>query len=121
MMMNARMLVLLLLVGFFGCGSPIQEERVTPPSVTPQEAIRAALNQVVETGQAGSAIGGMMQHIEALKASDPATAAVLEEGANQLMSMDAGNPEAAKAKARELLTRLDSGGGGGQSGGSPPE
>ena len=46
-----------------------------------------------------------MQQIEALKATDAATAAALEADARSLMSMGPG--EAAKAKAKQMLSKLE--------------
>lgn len=97
-----------LLVGVLGCGSGIREKAVTPPSVTPKEAIKSALNQVVQSGQVGSEIGAVMQQLEALKATDAATATALENDARSLMSMGSG--EAAKTKAKQMLSKLEGGG-----------
>ena len=109
-MMKRRVLLLVLLVGISGCGGSIDEESVTPPSVTPKDAIKAALEQVVQTGQAGSEIGGVMGDIEKLKSDDPATAAAMEQGVNELMTIGASNPAQAKKKAQELLQKLNAGG-----------
>ncbi len=103
-----KLLLLALLVGTFGCGTEVREESVTPPSVTPKEAIKSALDQVVQSGQVGSEIGAVMQQIEALKATDAATATALETDARALMSMGSG--DAAKAKAKEMLGKLGGGG-----------
>ena len=106
----ARMLVPVLLLSLLGCGGGIKEEKVTPPTVTPKEAIQKALTPIAETGQVGSEVGGVMQNVEALKASDAALADTLQKGLSELMSMS-GNPEGAKQKAKELLGKLNAGGG----------
>jgi hypothetical protein len=109
-MWKSKLLSAALLAGVVGCGGSIRQETVTPPSVTPKEAIKAALGPVSQTGQVGSEIGAVMLQIEALKATDAATAAALEEDARSLMSMGPG--EAAKAKAKQMLSKLEAGGGG---------
>jgi DNA-binding FrmR family transcriptional regulator len=91
-----------------GCGGGIQTESVTPPRVTPKEAIKSALDQVVQSGQVGSEIGAVMQQIEALKATDAAMATALEDDARSLMSLGSG--EAAKTKAKQMLSKLQGGG-----------
>jgi len=106
----ARMLVPVLLLALVGCGGSIKEEKVTPPTVTSKEAIQKALTPIAESGQVGSEIGAVMQDVQALKASDAALAETLQKGLNELMSMS-GNPEGAKKKARELLVKLNGGGG----------
>jgi hypothetical protein len=103
-----KLVLMALLLGTLGCGGEVREEAVTPPSVTPKEAIKSALDQVVQTGQVGSEIGEVMQQIEALKATDAATATALENDARALMSMGSG--EAAKTKAKEMLGKLGGGG-----------
>ena len=59
---------------------------------------------LVETGQIGSEIGVMMQALDQMKATDAAKAEALREKANQLMSLP--NPQAVKAKAKEMLGML---------------
>ena len=51
-----------------------------------------------------------MLQLEALKATEAATVAALEEDARAWMSMGPG--EAAKTKAKQMLSKLDGGGGG---------
>lgn len=109
-MSAVRVLAPVLLLALVGCGSGIKEERVTPPTVTPKEAIQKTLTSVAETGQVGSEIGAVMQQVEALKGSDAALAETLQKGLSELMSMG-GNPEGAKQKAKELLGKLTAGGG----------
>jgi len=101
------LVVLCLVVSVVGCGDGVQTEAVTPPTVTPKDAIKASLSQVAETGQVGSEIGAVMQHISALKATDAALATTLEKDVNGLMSMGSG--DAAKAKAKEIIGKLGGG------------
>jgi hypothetical protein len=109
-MWKSKVLSAALLAGVVGCGGSIRQETVTPPSVTPKEAIKAALGPVSQTGEFGSEVGSVMLQIEALKGTDAATAAALEEDARALMSMGPG--EAAKTKAKQMLGKLEGGGGG---------
>jgi hypothetical protein len=105
---KSKLLAAVLLAGVVGCGGSVRTESVTPPSVTPKEAIKSTLDQVAQSGQVGSEIGAMMQQIEALKSTDAATAAALEADARSLMSMGPGEP--AKAKAKQMLSKLEGGG-----------
>jgi len=107
-MCKSRLLAAVLLAGVVGCGGSVRVESVTPPSITPKQAIKSALEPVAQSGQVGSEIGAVMQQIEALKATDAATAAALEADARSLMSMGPG--EAAKAKAKQMLSKLEGGG-----------
>jgi hypothetical protein len=86
-----------------GCGSVGDTPTaVTPPAST--DSIKAALNDVVQTGQLGS--GGMTleQEIENLRASDAAKADALKSDYEQLKGMT--DPARAKAKAQEMLGKL---------------
>jgi DNA-binding FrmR family transcriptional regulator len=56
----------------------------------------------------GSEIGAVMQQIEALKATDAAMATALEDDARSLMSLGSG--EAAKTKAKQMLSKFQGGG-----------
>jgi hypothetical protein len=100
-----RFLVLPVAVVIVGCRPGA--ESVTPPEVTPVDAVKKALEQVVESGRGGSEIGAMMNDLEAMKATDPQTAEALIEDAKALMSMS--DSAAIKAKAKEMLGKLGSG------------
>lgn len=107
----SRFLGLTLLAAVVGCGG-ISSESVDPPDVAPQEAIKTALQQMIDSQAPGSEIGTVMEQIEALKESDPTTAATLEADANELMAMMSANkPAALKAKAKEMLGKLEGSGG----------
>src|SRR5262245_39042133 len=93
-------LVALSLAGCTGGGdAPV---KVTPPASTDQ--IKAALNDVVQSGQLGS--GGMIieQEIETIRASDAAKADALKKGYDELKA--AKDPASAKAKAQEMISKL---------------
>jgi hypothetical protein len=109
-MRAATIFLPVLVLALAGCGSSIKEEKVTPPTVTPKEAIQKVLTMVAETGQVGSEIGGVMPDVQTLKASNAAVGESLQKGLSELMSMS-GNPEGAKAKAKELLAQLNAVGG----------
>ena len=94
------MLVVASLAGCGGAGdAPVN---VTPPAST--EQLKAALNDVAQSGQLGS--GGMVieQEIETIRATDAAKADMLQKGYDELKA--ATSPEAAKAKAQELMSKL---------------
>lgn len=109
-MSASRFLAPFLLLAVLGCGDPIKEETVTPPTVAPKDAIKAALTPAAESGQVGSEIGGIMEHIRTIKSTDAALGASLEQDANSLMQ-SSGNPEAVKAKIKAMLQKLDAAGG----------
>lgn len=105
-----RVLATFLLLAVLGCGGPIKQETVTPPTVTPKDAIKAALTPAAESGQVGSEIGGILEHIRTIKSTDADLGASLEKDANSLMQSSA-NPEAVKAKIKAMLQKLDAAGG----------
>lgn len=103
-MQSSRLLgFVLVALSLAGCGdagdAPVN---VTPPTST--EQLKAALNDVVQSGQLGS--GGMTieQEIEKIRATDAAKADTLKKGYDELKA--ATSPEAAKAKAQEMISKL---------------
>jgi hypothetical protein len=91
------------LASLAGCGGPSDSAvNVTPPAST--EQLKAALNDVAQSGQLGS--GGMVieQEIEAIRATDAAKADALKKGYDELKA--AASPDAAKAKAQEMISKL---------------
>jgi hypothetical protein len=108
----SRFLGLVLLAAVVGCGGGVSSESVTPPDVSPQDQIKTALNQMLESGAPGSEIGAIMTSIEELKGTDPDLAATLQADADELMGMmSMNNVGAMKAKAQEMLDKLEGGGG----------
>ena len=55
-MCKSRLLAAVLLAGVVGCGGSVRVESVTPPSITPKQAIKSALEPVAQSGQVGSEI-----------------------------------------------------------------
>jgi hypothetical protein len=106
-----RFLGPVLLAAVVGCGGSIDTESVTPPEVSPRDAIKTALNQMLESGAPGSEIGAVMTSINDLKQTDPALADTLKADADELMGMmSRNNVDAMKAKAQEMLKKLEGGG-----------
>lgn len=94
--------VVVLLSALAGCGTGDSPKSVTPPAAT--ENIKAALNDVAQTGQIGS--GGMTieQEIEKLHATDAAKADALKKDYDELKTIR--DPGKAKAKAQEMMGKL---------------
>ena len=89
-----------------GCGAKPQFEGGADET-SPEETVKTTLEQMVQTGQAGSNIGEMMQALEKMKETDAAKAEALLEDANQLMSSP--SSAAIKTKAKEMLDKLSGG------------
>jgi cellobiose-specific phosphotransferase system component IIA len=106
-MAHRRFLLPLAVALLAGCSSRAPELRGTAQERAPEETVRSVLEGLAESGQSGSEIGQMMQALEKMKATDPAKAEALIEDANQIMKLS--GPEAVKAKAKEMLAKLDGG------------
>ena len=64
------------------------------------------LEQIAEIGVARGEFGELLyEHLGEMKASDPQKVEALEQDAKELMSMS--RREAVKAKAREMLAKLE--------------
>ncbi len=96
-------------VALIGCGDDSQE--VTPPSTTAKESVKAALQNIVDSGQGGSEIGAIMEELKKLEESDPKLAAELMTDAESFMSTQLSSDQL-KEKAKEMIKKLDSGTGG---------
>ena len=106
-----RMLVLLCVAALTGCfGDDTQQ--VKPPEVSPKDAVKAALEDVAESGQGGSALGGIMQELSKLEESDPQLAQELRKETQTMMSSSM-SPDQVKQKAKEMIKKLEGGGSGG--------
>ena len=53
-MCKSKLLAAVLLAGVVGCGGSIREESVTPPSITPKEAIKSALEPVAKAARSAA-------------------------------------------------------------------
>jgi len=99
----SRFLVLLGVIAVVGCG-PSAQLTGSAQEETPTDIAKATLEQIVESGQAGSEIGAMMVAFEEMRATDAATADALIEDGNAMMAMS--SPDEIKAKAKEMLAKL---------------
>ena len=101
------LLMLAVTVVMFGCGP--KAETVEEVKLSPRETIKQALEGIAESGQGGSEIGAIMAKLDLLAEEDAALAESLKADANALMgSMDSAQ---IKAKAKEMLEKLEGGGG----------
>ncbi len=98
-----RFLVLLGAVAVVGCG-PSAQLSGTAEEKAPSDIVKETLEQIAESGQSGSEVGAMMVALEEMRATDAATADALIEDGNALMATS--DPEAVKAKAKEMLAKL---------------
>ena len=97
-----RTFVLVGFAAFIGCGDVSQD--VTPPDTTAKERVKAALENVVESGQGGSEIGAIMEELKGLKESDPALAEELTQDAQSFMSTSLSSDQI-KQKAKDMLKK----------------
>lgn len=98
-----KFLVLLVAVAVVGCG-PSAQLTGSVEEKAPADVVKETLEQIAESGQAGSEIGPMMTALGEMEATDAALAQTLRTDGNALMGM--GNPDAVKAKAKEMLAKL---------------
>ncbi len=108
-MFHWKYLTPLAFVVLVGCG-PRPQATGSAEETLPAQTVRTTLEQLAETGQIGSEVWIMMAALEEMKATDAAKAEALLKDADQLMS--APGPDAVKAKAKEMLAKLE---------GAPPE
>lgn len=96
--------VVLATLSLAGCGGGAGDTpvNVTPPTST--EQLKAALNDVVQSGELGS--GGMTieEEIEKIRPTDAAKADALKKGYDEMKA--ATSPAAMKAKAQEMMSKL---------------
>lgn len=96
----ALSLVVLLLAG---CGGP-KSVKVTPVTVSAADAVKGALNDIVQSGELGSGSMALQENIEKLKATDAAKGEALLKDYEALAKLK--DPAALKAKAKEMLGKL---------------
>ncbi len=96
--------VLVLVMLAVGCGPP--QGTTKGAQATPsQDRAKAALQDVVKTGEVGSGLDDVQTYLEGLKKTDAAKADSLSKEFAALQGKS-GRPEEAKAKAKELLGKL---------------
>ena len=103
-----RVAILCGVAAIVGCSDA--GEQVKPPDTTAKDAVKKALEGVAKSGQGGSELGAMMNDLQKLKETDQAVAEELISDVTALMSE--GNPDQIKAKAQEMLKKLEGAKGG---------
>ena len=91
-----------------GCGpaAPPPEGIAPDPSTNPvgQSELKSMIDQIVQTGEAGSAASALRPSIEALSATDPAKGKALLADLEKLEA--AGSPDQIRAIARKMADKL---------------
>lgn len=95
-------LLVLPLAVLLGCSGRAGPVRVEPPKAA--DMVKAALQDLATSGQIGSSIDELKTHLESMKATDSAKAAALLADYDKLVKLT--NPQAIKAKAKEMLGKL---------------
>ena len=98
--------IVLIVLAMIGCGgggpAPVAVE---PPAQTAGiDAVKSMLQDVAGSGELGSGAEGLRTALEAMKGSDAAKATALLADLDALEA--SGSPDAAKAKATEMLGKL---------------
>jgi hypothetical protein len=102
-----RLVILFAMVALIGCD---KGTKVTPPTTTAKESVKKALEGLVKSGQGGSEIGAIQQHLKKLQETDKALADELAKDAADLMSTKNSSDDI-KTKAQAMIKKLDGGGG----------
>ncbi len=92
-----------------GCTDDTVE--VTPPDTSAKESVRAALQNVADTGSGGSEVGAIMNELKKLEETDPELAKELSTDAAELMSTR-NTSDQLKQKAKDMIKKLDGATGG---------
>ena len=101
-----KVLLLLGFVAMLGCSDA---EKLTDAEPPVKERLKSALEGIAESGQGGSEIGALMNDLEELRKTDPDIATQLVDDATAMMSV---GPDQIKAKAQEMLQKLEKAKGG---------
>lgn len=116
-MASVRLAALVVLAAVLaGCSG---SEAVPPPTGGPAQLIKTDLQNAASTGQMGSEMVSIDQRMEELKASEPAKAAEVQKIWDELKA-DMNNPATVKAKANEIIQKLDGGAAPAEDGTSSP-
>lgn len=102
-----RLVILFAMVALIGCD---KGTKVTPPTTTAKESVKKALEGLVKSGQGGSEIGAIQQHLKKLQDTDKALADELAKDAADLMSTKNSSDDI-KTKAQAMIKKLEGGGG----------
>ena len=103
-------LTLLAVIAMIG-GCSDKGQTVKQQSVSPEQSVKAALEDLAKTGQGGSQIGLLMEELGKLKKDKPQLAESLAKDAEKMMSMN--SEKQVQALAKEMLKKLATGGSGG--------
>jgi hypothetical protein len=95
--------VMLSIASLVGCGAVADHPvSVTPPVST--DSIKAALNDVIKTGELGSGGSSLEMDIEQIRSTDAAKADALKKAYDELKA--SADPGKRKAKAQEMMSKL---------------
>jgi hypothetical protein len=89
-----------------GCGP---KEAPPPPKAEPPlaESAKTVLADMISTGRPNSGVVTVQRYVASLRKSDPAKADAIGNGLKELMeSVKQDDPEAVKAKAKEVADKL---------------
>lgn len=99
-------LLSILLLGFSlaGCSSGPVEEKITVPTTNIEANAKKMLEEFAKSGQLGSGITSLESDINAIKTTDAAKGAALQEGFLKLQA--AASPDKVKEAAKEMLSKF---------------
>jgi hypothetical protein len=80
--------------------------KVTPPTKSAKESVKAALQNVADTGSGGSEVGAIMNELKKLEPTDPELAKELSADAQELMSTR-NTSDQLKQKAKDMIKKLE--------------
>jgi hypothetical protein len=100
-----RVLALLSVLVFVGCGSDITSTPIQPAGPTPAaQSAKATLEEIAKTGELGSGMESLKQSLEQVKQADAAKGDALLADLKTLESTT--DAEQIKAKAKEMAGKL---------------
>lgn len=98
-----RVLALVALVAIVGCGTQ-GSVSVDPVERTPAEEIKSGLESLAETGHFAPGMETIADQIAALKTTDAEKGEALQKDWEEIEKLT--DPEAIKAKAKEMIEKL---------------